>query len=480
VRTHSGFVHFLGSIWLATLSTGISSFALAAGSVDCPIEEFRMDLDVPNLTIQDQDDLGICYASTAATMLQMIDPKHRPVSALDLSMHTNESKLSDKTPLVTKKEVTNAEGKVVTKYKGYNETGNTCSAILKAVEKGACPKELSVLENADLSVYDRAVEKLKGANPAPSSGTKKTTPNPFSSAPESNQGKPGKKNPFGSDQAQQVVNPVKLQATVLYQLGVLHDDLKRGKVSSANLSEYLKQKAPELLNQYRQNAKPGTLASLSFPSLYQNLNSCQNPSFKDLNQQITTLASAMEKISADQQFEEVLKRMAEPDLNLVLGAISPECLESKNRITYPSGLDCQPVTRPTTVKEFSQTILKSMITGMPVGVLLCSAFLKHPAPYTDPSAFKNCKDYDGDHHFVTVVGARKNSAGACEFLLQNSWGTDCGSHLKNCKDGRVWVDDLTLFRNASEVDVMSIKPNETPKNPVSQTKKVSPEKSKKQ
>jgi hypothetical protein len=64
-----------------------------------------------------------------------------------------------------------------------------------------------------------------------------------------------------------------------------------------------------------------------------------------------------------------------------------------------------------------------------------------------PEDFQKC---DCGSHASLVIGKRPNpKTGKCEFLIQNSWGTDCSAYSKDwkCDHGKIWVNADVLSKN---------------------------------
>ncbi len=434
-----------------------------AWAVDCPSVEFDLSNTIPSLTVQDQDDLGICYASTAATMLEIVDPLHRKFSALELSLNHNKAALSGSGKAVLKSEGTD---KVF-----FNENGNACDAVKHAIKNGACPRVLSFLENTDLNAYEKEIQAIRDREKKSqiTKGNSSTT-SPFSGSYDTPRTSIfGKDDGAGVETVAQSVNPVKKQAEILFQLAKLHDDLKKGVVKSTNLASYLKANAPLLLQEYRKNMKPADFSGFSYSLFYSAINQqCQNPAFSDVKSQIKSLAISLEKLSAEQQLEEFLKKLQNPDSQIILGAVSPACLEEKNRVRFKDQIDCVPHPRPVSVKLYNEMIMGSLNPNSdpkPVGLLMCSALFDRANYTSTPDAVKNCKANGGGNHFVTIIGARQSKdQKSCEYLVQNSWGADCSrEHQKGCNGGRTWIKDVTLYQNTMELDVMSVKQSQPQK-----------------
>lgn len=66
---------------------------------------------------------------------------------------------------------------------------------------------------------------------------------------------------------------------------------------------------------------------------------------------------------------------------------------------------------------------------------------------------------DGDHASV-IIGVRKPpNKNGCEYLIQNSFGSDCSryAHPEQCEDGKVWLSEDALARNIYSVSEISEK-----------------------
>lgn len=120
----------------------------------------------------------------------------------------------------------------------------------------------------------------------------------------------------------------------------------------------------------------------------------------------------------------------------------------------------------------------------PIAVGFCSAVLHKPypdagdrklydAPYTndwyvswgskDGKPNWRCVSGDPEHpggdssHVATLIGRRRNPTDPtkCQFLLRNSWGTDCAKYAAggwtDCHNGDVWIDAEALARNTMDI-----------------------------
>jgi hypothetical protein len=96
-----------------------------------------------------------------------------------------------------------------------------------------------------------------------------------------------------------------------------------------------------------------------------------------------------------------------------------------------------------------------------VGISYCSALLE-----SGPEWKKNLsqtEDFfrapDCRFHASIVVGKRQKN-GSCQFLIRNSWGTDCGAYAKNweCEKGQIWIDADALLENTRELQFVRKEP----------------------
>ncbi|MCM2322871.1 MAG: hypothetical protein NDJ90_06380 [Oligoflexia bacterium] len=109
-----------------------------------------------------------------------------------------------------------------------------------------------------------------------------------------------------------------------------------------------------------------------------------------------------------------------------------------------------PAKSPTEIANFFADRIKAR-TDLPTQVTICEKVFNRPnyrliAEPVEAWNRHSCKD---SLHSMLVIGKRRNpESGRCEFLLRNSWGTDCGPSGVNfkCENGSIWVDADTLAR----------------------------------
>lgn len=70
---------------------------------------------------------------------------------------------------------------------------------------------------------------------------------------------------------------------------------------------------------------------------------------------------------------------------------------------------------------------------------------------------ENKEKFEGrcGHHASVIMGRQFNEeTGKCQYMIQNSWGTDCSGypdHLK-CEDGKFWIDEDLLETSAYNIN----------------------------
>ncbi|MBC7692292.1 MAG: hypothetical protein H7222_11055 [Methylotenera sp.] len=145
-------------------------------------------------------------------------------------------------------------------------------------------------------------------------------------------------------------------------------------------------------------------------------------------------------------------------------ALAPECLDQKNRLSI-AGISCtkhsihSKLTDPTAYLNHGTQVLRKLVkdrmrpsVAQPVGVTFCPDILVQP---TDPNnTHPGCKR---ELHAAVIIGFRKNpTASGCQYLIQNSWGTDCRQyiHPELCENGKIWVDEYDLARNMTGLNTL--------------------------
>jgi hypothetical protein len=95
---------------------------------------------------------------------------------------------------------------------------------------------------------------------------------------------------------------------------------------------------------------------------------------------------------------------------------------------------------------FLQEINRQLEQGNIVGVKYNLDFLE-----------KNDADEnaEGSQHWSSIVG-RRCVNGKSQFLIRNSFGTDCETYLdkNNCEEGNVWVPEETLFKMSNRINYL--------------------------
>lgn len=90
---------------------------------------------------------------------------------------------------------------------------------------------------------------------------------------------------------------------------------------------------------------------------------------------------------------------------------------------------------------------------LPVGLTVCSDFFKKGK--AAQTHFKKFDPTQCNGHGVAIIGSR-SAHGQCQFLLRNSWGTDCSYHSDWPCDSRgdLWVDETTLQNNFISIETI--------------------------
>jgi hypothetical protein len=133
------------------------------------------------------------------------------------------------------------------------------------------------------------------------------------------------------------------------------------------------------------------------------------------------------------------------------------------------------------IRNFINNNLNSQ-DPLPVGIRLCPAALKEFLPGTlkdnGELADEKCVDETGtrkNQHFAVIVGRRPvKVVGAdnvertvCQYLIRDSYGTDCNQYPDSkvftpkdrCVKGQIWVDERTLLTNTNEAYGIPDRPN---------------------
>jgi hypothetical protein len=142
----------------------LSYFFYYLAAADCVVESHGKNLmikenakvsltssgkSLQDLTIQDQDSLGTCYANAASTMLKSVLDKHPDISYLHASIKTAGS--NGKDPYI------GPEGKL------FVDDNNICSAVLSLKNNGGyCPKKYSLPENQETINPEIQAELFRG------------------------------------------------------------------------------------------------------------------------------------------------------------------------------------------------------------------------------------------------------------------------------------------------------------------------------
>ena len=117
------------------------------------------------------------------------------------------------------------------------------------------------------------------------------------------------------------------------------------------------------------------------------------------------------------------------------------------------------------VEEMRSIIHQQLSNDRPVGIGVCSIFMRERGINTKFGRDELCTG-GGMHqlHAMTVIGFREKTFATGEikreYLLQNSWGEDCGYQptQENCigETGRFWVEESELLLNTRRIDEISL------------------------
>jgi hypothetical protein len=102
---------------------------------------------------------------------------------------------------------------------------------------------------------------------------------------------------------------------------------------------------------------------------------------------------------------------------------------------------------------------KDLLATRPVLSMLAKAapeqlFLPKGVESIEKSRFDDIRN---SGHASVVIGRRKNASGVCQYLLQNSWGTDCSSYPEHleCENGKYWVDSDLIEKAMINIGVIN-------------------------
>jgi hypothetical protein len=153
-----------------------------------------------------------------------------------------------------------------------------------------------------------------------------------------------------------------------------------------------------------------------------------------------------------QQLRDILQTVDAP--RLISSIVDKPCAKSDNQL-HPKLPPLQRINVGLkTVAEISGK-LSALLSGpkaQPVSVSLCANVLDKDKTFngvlTDGSERDSC-----DHHQALIIGKRVNGR-RTQFLLRNSWGTECGTaaSMWGCDGkGSSWVDGDSLSSNVYEI-----------------------------
>jgi hypothetical protein len=508
-------------------------------AVECPSEEVRLDAPggpLENSPVQDQDGMNICYANTSSVMLQAAIPEHPEISAIDLSIQTykdNSTRMKSGN-FYYDRTVTDAQGKEKIESTFFNDIGHVSEVLKTAKLNGVCPRSNSLLEsgglfeggysdpeNSQSVVLQQTAQFINEMNSAKSPGFKE---NFSSTVPELRKiyqknladhktmdaGKsnnlpryhrslldvayPGDENKAKRENAKKDLDTYFLENhKYAIDTNQHYEDFEFSEMAN------LQKKYPEFVEVLKAN-KETSKDNLDKDKTYRRI---MDPTYAfwidaeahlgkstywktcddsiKLSGGLYNIATSFGQVGAYLEFENFLNGLDHPDVNLVLGAVAPKCLDEKNRIKIPETLEFVkyefPDPKPAYDKNKNLINYDQIMTygrnrilwsvkgekPLPVAMSICSAIISKKTVYNketksnDPLYTNNdpasCKAAGGGSHSVLVIGARKNKkSGVCEYLIQNSWGAECGSVAKReCKNGKFWMEEEELLLNSNGI-----------------------------
>jgi len=492
----------------------------------CPETEIRLDAPGGPLElspVQDQDSLAICYANASTLLLQSAMPNHPELSAIDLSIQTYQ-----------KSQIRKEKGlryELNDNLMLFNELGHVCDVVNTVKKFGACPRKFSKIEsgkNLGLGAYSDPSDAQSAVLNAVASfvdyvGNKEKKSPGFEaklaeSVPElrelykKNLEESRTKKPVPQDHLKKHMLTIAEQAfpgtenaekkknaidaiNGYYADQTYSNDLNWGSANDIidNHIRYFESMVPELKGGI-ENSKEEFARKIDSDKNAKRINDPTFAFWNDLDKHLkksskwtncqsdaesmvsnlSGVASSFGDAGAFLEFDLFLKGLANPDLNLILGSIAPECLDSKNRISLPPNLSCMgydiPDPKPTFDKKgdlnnFEQIMstarnrilwsINDKKRPMPVTMSVCSAIIHNKdLIYTHNNSENECAEAGGSSHSVTVIGARKNKkTRECEYLIQNSWGGDCSNvGDRECQNGKIWMDEKQLLFNAKSIE----------------------------
>lgn len=199
------------------------------------------------------------------------------------------------------------------------------------------------------------------------------------------------------------------------------------------------------------------------------------------NEKLTTIDPKFLEESKDilKSLLESTSSNSKSKLSSFLGVVSPACnKQMKDRffskgeksILYPLCL----IQKVNSVEEIAAKATELLCSGQPVGVSICSSFLKSDEPFfsefCNPEKLKDAPEVaKHGNHAVTLTGYKKHPNGKKMFLIQNSWGRGCPfdregkvpeklQKFVECEytkegeaTGRFWVLEDLLFNNSLDI-----------------------------
>ena len=153
---------------------------------------------------------------------------------------------------------------------------------------------------------------------------------------------------------------------------------------------------------------------------------------------------------------------------LARGVFGSDC-QPQDKFRAPFEITCQAIgTYGYSSRQMKPVLQRRLLNHLseaksatPVGISYCSALLQKGPDWKKGTqeASDLFRTPECGMHASIVVGKRQKN-GSCQFLIRNSWGTDCDSYAKTweCQNGQIWVDADALLENTYELQFVKRAP----------------------
>ena len=130
--------------------------------------------------------------------------------------------------------------------------------------------------------------------------------------------------------------------------------------------------------------------------------------------------------------------------------LSCEQYRHSHSFITPSIINLERTFRSASFSELSTQVLQQLQNGSPIAASFCTHILRQApsselvAAASSAESYRALEETCGPEglHAAPVIGVRPDSdTGACEYLIQNSWGSRCDWTELECEGGKVWVSE---------------------------------------